>query len=193
MSQKYEMDILRPFLVIFSPTALLFFTKTEVQTVILRYLVCLNLDWIKSNNTIVIFSCLKIHYSRASLPKTVLTLPKETSSHMFKMAPFPLTLTFNRGDTKYHGGLRSRELCQAPIMQALSSHSRVCESELSSWNNCFQSCQGQGSNCGPSDTKASAKSTPPRGTGLTPPEVILSKSPSVLTKHEHDYQKQRRD
>ena len=33
--------------------------------------------------------------------------------------------TFNIGDTKYHGGLRSRELCQAPIMQALSSHLRV--------------------------------------------------------------------
>ena len=32
---------------------------------------------------------------------------------------------FNRGDTKYHGGLQSRELCQAPIMQALSSHMRV--------------------------------------------------------------------
>ena len=28
----------------------------------------------------------------------------------------------------YHGGLQSRELCQAPIMQALSSHSRLCES-----------------------------------------------------------------
>ena len=41
-----------------------------------------------------------------------------------------LKYSFNRGDTKYHGGLRSRELCQALIMQALSSHSRVCESEL---------------------------------------------------------------
>ena len=58
---------------------------------------------------------------------------------------------FNRGDTKYHGGLRSRELCQAPIMQALSSHSQVCESELSSWNNFFQSCRGQGSNRRPSE------------------------------------------
>ena len=36
-----------------------------------------------------------------------------------------LNLTFNRGESKYHGGLQSRELCQAPIMQALSSHSRV--------------------------------------------------------------------
>ena len=39
----------------------------------------------------------------------------------------------NRGDTKYHGGLRSRELCQAPMLQvpltprqALSSHPRPC-------------------------------------------------------------------
>ena len=75
-----------------------------------------------------------------------------------------LKYSFNRGDTKYHGGLRSRELCQAPIMQALSSHSRVCESKLSSWNNFFQSCQGQALNRVPSDKKASAKSTPPRGT-----------------------------
>ena len=32
---------------------------------------------------------------------------------------------FNRGDTRYQGGLRSRELCQAPMVkvQALSSHS----------------------------------------------------------------------
>ena len=70
-----------------------------------------------------------------------------------------LFLTFNRRDTKYHGGLRSRELCQAPILQALSSHSRVCESKLSSWNNFFQSCQGQALNRVPSDKKASAKST----------------------------------
>ena len=62
-----------------------------------------------------------------------------------------LKKTFNRGDTKYHGRLWSRELCQAPIMQALSSHSRVCESELSSWNNFFQSCRGQGSNRRPSE------------------------------------------
>ena len=69
------------------------FHKTEIQTVILRCLVCLNLNWIKSNNTILaklfIFSCLKIHYFRASLPKWVLTPPKETSSHIFKMALFP--------------------------------------------------------------------------------------------------------
>ena len=39
----------------------------------------------------------------------------------------------NRGDTKYHGGLRSRELCQAPCYrvpltprQALLSHPRPC-------------------------------------------------------------------
>ena len=68
------------------------FHKTEIQTVILRCLVCLNLKWIKSNNAILvkifIFSCLEIHYFRASLSKEVLTLPKETSSHIFKMAIF---------------------------------------------------------------------------------------------------------
>ena len=51
------------------------------------------------------------------------------------------------------------------FVRALSSHSRVRESELSSWNNFFQSCR-QGSNRGPSDKKATAKSTPPRGTHL---------------------------
>ena len=56
---------------------------------------------------------------------------------------YHLKKTFNRGDTKYHGGLRSRELCQAPVMQALLSHLRVCKSELSSWNNFFQSCRGR--------------------------------------------------
>ena len=49
------------------------------------------------------------------------------------------------------------------FVRALSSHSRLCESELSSWINFFQSCR-QGSNRGPSDKKATAKSTPPRGT-----------------------------
>ena len=36
-----------------------------------------------------------------------------------------LFFVFNRGDTRYHGGLRSRELCQAPMVkvQVLSSHS----------------------------------------------------------------------
>ena len=35
-----------------------------------------------------------------------------------------IVLFCNRGDTRYHGGLHLRELCQAPIswMQALSSH-----------------------------------------------------------------------
>ena len=41
---------------------------------------------------------------------------------------------FNRGDTtQHHGGLQSRELCQAPMLlvflthrQALSSHPRQC-------------------------------------------------------------------
>ena len=30
---------------------------------------------------------------------------------------FCFVLFCNRGDTKYHGGLRSRELCQAPMLQ----------------------------------------------------------------------------
>ena len=49
-------------------------------------------------------------------------------------------------------------------MQALSSHLRLCESKLSSWNNFFQSCRMRGPNRKASDKKASAKSTPPRGT-----------------------------
>ena len=56
---------------------------------VLSYLVCLNPNWIKSNNTllakILIFSCLEIHYFRASLPKWVLTLQKETGCHIFKI------------------------------------------------------------------------------------------------------------
>ena len=77
----------------FSANCIEIFHKTEVQMVILRYLVCLNLNWIKSNNTIllkvVIFSCLEIHYFKADLPKSFLTIPKEINSHWFKMAPFP--------------------------------------------------------------------------------------------------------
>ena len=76
------------------------FHNTEIQTVILRYLVCLNLNWIKSNNTILakvlIFSCLEIHYFRAGLPKSVLTFSKETSSHWFKIALFPKILGLSR-------------------------------------------------------------------------------------------------
>ena len=70
-----------------------FFHKKEVQTVILRCLVCLNLNWIKSYNIILVkiifLSCLKMHHFMASLPKWVLTSPKETSSHIFKMVIFP--------------------------------------------------------------------------------------------------------
>ena len=68
------------------------FHKTEIQTVILRCLVCLNPNWIKSNDIKsdnIFFSCLKMHHFRASLPKWVLTSPKEISSHIFKMAIFP--------------------------------------------------------------------------------------------------------
>ena len=69
------------------------FHKKEVQTVILRCLVCLNLNWIKSYSLILVkiifLSCLKMHHFMASLPKWVLTSPKETSSHIFKMVIFP--------------------------------------------------------------------------------------------------------
>ena len=54
----------------------------------------------------------------------------DDSSQQFKS----FVLFCNRGDTiQYHGGLRSRELCQAPMLlvfltprQALSSHPRQC-------------------------------------------------------------------
>ena len=49
------------------------FHKTEIPTVILRCIVCRNLNWIKSYNKILvkicIFSCLKIHHFRGILPK----------------------------------------------------------------------------------------------------------------------------
>jgi hypothetical protein len=61
----------------FSACCIKIFHKTEVQTVILRCLVCLNLNWIKSYNIILVknsfFSCLKMHHFRAILPKWVLT------------------------------------------------------------------------------------------------------------------------
>ena len=62
------------------------FHKTEIQTVILRCLVCKNLYWIKSYNIVLIkiffFSCLKMHF-RASLPKWLWTPQKETSSCVY--------------------------------------------------------------------------------------------------------------
>ena len=64
------------------------FHKTEVQTVILRCLVSLNLNWIKSYNIILVkiflFSCLKMHHVRAMLPKWFLT-PFLESSYFFKL------------------------------------------------------------------------------------------------------------
>ena len=66
------------------------FHKTEVQTVILRCLVCLNLNWIQSYIIILVknsfFSCLKMHHFRAILPNSILTTQKEISCHIFKMA-----------------------------------------------------------------------------------------------------------
>ena len=52
------------------------FHKTEIQMVILRCIVCLNLNWIKSYNIMLvkkIFLCLKMHHFRAILPKWILT------------------------------------------------------------------------------------------------------------------------
>ena len=61
----------------FSASYIEIFHKTEVQTVILRCLVCLNLNWIQSYNIILVknsfFSCLKMHHFRAILPKCFLT------------------------------------------------------------------------------------------------------------------------
>ena len=58
-----------------------------------RCFMYLYLNWIKSYNIKSVkkffFSCLKMHYFRAILPKWVLAPPKETSSHSFKMAIFP--------------------------------------------------------------------------------------------------------
>ena len=70
------------------------FHKTEVQTVILRCLLSLNLNLIKSHYIILVkifvFSCLNMHHFRASLPKWVMTTPPtETSSHIFKINIFP--------------------------------------------------------------------------------------------------------
>ena len=87
------------------------------------------------------------------------------------LVPFLHTffLFCNRGDTiQYHGGLRSRELCQAPMLlvfltprQALSSHPRQCfcaslkllffmifvgVHEFSSRLTTFSSCRRRGSN-----------------------------------------------
>ena len=66
------------------------FHKTEVQTVILRYLVSLNLDWIKNYYIILVkkkfFPCLKMHHFRAISPKWILDPQKEISCHIFKKA-----------------------------------------------------------------------------------------------------------
>ena len=65
------------------------FHKTEVKTVILRCLVSLNLNWIKSYYTMLvkknIFPYLKIHHFRAISPKWVLAPHKEISCHISKM------------------------------------------------------------------------------------------------------------
>ena len=69
------------------------FHKKEAQTVILRCLVYLNLNLIKSYDIILgrlfFFACLKMHYFRDIWPMWVLVPPKETSSQIFKIAIFP--------------------------------------------------------------------------------------------------------
>ena len=62
------------------------FHKTKVLLVILRIQTYLKLNWIKSYNMKYKISQFSF---RAGLPKWILTLPKETSSHVFKMALFP--------------------------------------------------------------------------------------------------------
>ena len=65
------------------------FHKTEVQTIILRCLVSLNLNWIRSNYKILViekkFPCLKMQHFRAISPRWILTPQKEISCHIFKM------------------------------------------------------------------------------------------------------------
>ena len=76
----------------FSASYIEIFHKTEVQTVILRCLVCLNLNWIQSYNIILVknsfFSCLKMHHFSGVLPKWVLLHQMEISCHFFKLALF---------------------------------------------------------------------------------------------------------
>ena len=70
------------------------FHKTEIQMVISGCLVCLNPNWIKSNDIIsakiFFFHALKMHHFRASPQKWVWTPPKEISSLIFKMNIFPI-------------------------------------------------------------------------------------------------------
>ena len=107
-----------------------------------------------------------------------------------------LVLFCNRGDTiQYHGGLRSRELCQAPMLlvfltprQALSSHPRQCfcaslkllffmifvgVHEFSSRLTTFSSCRRRGSNRWPLDHKSNA---PPLHHGGLPTSILIFRS-----------------
>jgi hypothetical protein len=68
----------------FSAKYIYVFHKNEDLTVILRCLVCLILNWIKSYYYKIFFSCLKMHYFRGSL--RVLTPQNKISSHIFKIA-----------------------------------------------------------------------------------------------------------
>ena len=68
------------------------FHKNEVQTVILRCLVCLNLDLVKSYDVFLvimfIFLCLKMHHFRSRITKQVLIAQKKTICHVLKMGIF---------------------------------------------------------------------------------------------------------
>ena len=59
------------------------FHKNEVQMVILRCLVSLNLNWIKSYYIILVkkdfFPCLKMHYFKAISPKWVFNLRRKSA------------------------------------------------------------------------------------------------------------------
>ena len=80
------------FLTVFGPFCANYmniFHKTEVQTVILRCLIILNLIWIKSYYIISQSkkkSCLNMHHFRAISPNSILTPQREISCHIFKMA-----------------------------------------------------------------------------------------------------------
>ena len=107
---------------------------------------------------------------------------------------FKFVLFCNRGDIiLYHGGLRSRELCQAPMLlvfltprQALSSHPRQCfcaslkllffmifvgVHEFSSRLTTFSSCRCRGSNRWPLGYRSNA---PPVHHGGLPTDITYT-------------------
>ena len=68
----------------FSAKYIYVFDKNEDLMIILRCLVCLIRNWIKSYDKLLVeifFSCLKMHYFRVSLREKVLTPQNKISSH----------------------------------------------------------------------------------------------------------------